>query len=130
MQRMSKVVLDASALLALLMEEPGHTLVANHISDAIMSAVNLSEVIATLTTVGIPPNEIENLISTLIPEIVPFDEKQAHNTGLMRKETKQLGLSLGDRACLSLAKLKNLPVLTADKIWGKLKIGVEILIIR
>lgn len=127
---MNKIVLDASALLALLLEEPGNILVEKHIAFSMISAVNLSEVFATLTTVGIPQSDLESLVGSLVPEIIPFDEKQAHSAAIMRKDTKQFGLSLGDRACLSLAKIKNVPVLTADKIWEKLKVGVEIKIIR
>lgn len=126
----SKVVLDASALLALLNQEPGHEQVEKHLSNSIISTVNVSETIATLLMLGIEEQELLNLISNIVPEVIPFDEKQAYLAALLRKETKQYGLSLGDRACLALAKIKNLPVMTADKIWGKLIIDVKINVIR
>lgn len=127
---MNKIVLDASALLALLNQEAGHLLVEQHLAHAIMSTINVSEVAAVLLAAQIPSNDVLNLIGDLIADIIPFDHDQAFLTAELRKSTQTHGLSLGDRACLSLAKLKKLPVLTADKIWGKLDIGVTIKVIR
>lgn len=127
---MNKVVLDASALLALLNQEPGHSVVEEHLADAIMSAVNVSEVIAVLFAAKLPQKDILDVIQDLIKEVIPFDANQAFIAAEMRTKTQAYGLSMGDRACLSLAKMKKIPVLTADKIWSKVDIGVSIEVIR
>ena len=63
-------------------------------------------------------------------EIVPFDANQAATSAALRQITKTLGLSLGDRACLALAQQKQLPVITADKIWGKLNLSIDVILAR
>lgn len=63
-------------------------------------------------------------------EVIPFDEDQAYEAGLLRTATRDAGLSLGDRGCLSLSRVKGLPVLTADKTWLDLRVGVEVKVIR
>jgi PIN domain nuclease of toxin-antitoxin system len=127
---MSKVILDASALLALLNQEEGHQKVAKHLPDAMMSTVNVSEVATVLVSTGIPVEEVEELIDSLISHIEIFNSKQAYISALLREQTKKQGLSFGDRACLSLAMIKKIPVLTADKIWNKLSIDLDIRVIR
>lgn len=127
---MNKIVLDASAVLALINKEPGYIAVEKILLHSIISSVNLAEVIAVLVDVGMDAKHADSIIHGLINDIVPFDHKQSIYAGALRKETKQLGLSLGDRACLALAKTKNLPVLTADKMWAKVNIGIDINLIR
>lgn len=130
MSAMTKVVLDASAFLALLNQEPGYQQVEKNLQHAIMSSVNVSEVVAIYSKIGATNTEIKTLVHDLIYTIIPFDTEQAFLAGFMRKTTLDLGLSFGDRACLSLAQKEKIPVLTADKIWGKLKLDIEIKIIR
>lgn len=127
---MSRFVLDASALLALINNEPGSDLVQKCLSGSIMSAVNVSEVVAVLTRVGIPKEKIKTIITTLIHTIIPFDEEQAFLTGNLYSKTRSQGLSFGDRACLSLGKLKKLPVLTGDRKWLEVNSGVKVELIR
>lgn len=127
---MNKVVLDASALLAVINQEPGSDIVEPYLSQALMSSVNVSEAATILCGIGMPITEAQELISSLIGQIEFFDNEQAFLTAHLREKTKQHGLSLGDRACLSLAKLKALPVLTADKVWANLVLGIDIKIIR
>ena len=127
---MSKIILDASALLALLNQEKGYEQVEKHLSNSIMSAVNISEVIAVAADLGIPERELMPIISSIVADIIPFDTEHAYTAALIRKETKRYGLSLGDRACLALARLKNLPILTADKVWKDLELGIKINLIR
>lgn len=117
-----KVVLDASALLTLLQEEPGFEQIEKMLPHAIMSTVNLSEVIAVLISIGISAEEAQNIAFEFIDEIIPFDSNQASLAAFLRSETKPYGLSFGDRACLALAQMQQIEVITADKIWGKLKI--------
>ncbi len=127
---MSDIVLDASALLALIYKEAGHEMVAQAMPKAIMSAINLSEVLAILYEEEIPESQVDLDIANLITKIIDFDQQQALIAAKLRKHTKQYGLSLGDRACLALAESLALPVLTADKHWSKLKLDLEIRMIR
>ncbi len=127
---MNKIVLDASAVLALINKEPGHIAVEKILTQSVISAVNLSEVIAVLVDIGMDVKDVETIVYGIINDIVPFDHKQSVVAGALRKETKQLGLSLGDRACLALAKVLRVPVLTADKIWSKVNVGIEVKLIR
>ncbi len=127
---MSKVVIDASALLALLYEEPGADLVAEYIPASFISSINLSEVVAKFCIEGIQEETIRSILGSLGLIIVEFDEYQAYQCGFLNVSTKDAGLSLGDRACLSLAKTLSLPALTADKAWTRLKVGVNVKVIR
>lgn len=120
------IVFDASALLILLNKESGYEIVEEHIPQAIMSAVNLAEVITVLVSVGMPHVEAVDLTSELIADIIPFDATQAAISAAFSKLTKPFGLSLGDRACLALAQNKKLPVITADQIWKKINLPIEI----
>ncbi len=130
MQRMSKLVLDASAVLALLNQEPGGDKVEGYLADAILSAVNASEILAVLEDAGMPLVEAEIVLFGLVKEIVVFDREQAVCAAQFRKLSKSYVLSLGDRACLALAKTKNIPVMTADKIWKKVPHQLEVMLIR
>ncbi len=127
---MPEVVLDASALLALLNREPGAELVAAALPSAAVSTLNLSEEVAKLAEAGVPEEAIRVALQGLPLEVVPFDQEQAYGAGLLRPYTKDLGLSLGDRGCLSLALRLGLPVLTADRAWQRLSVGAEVRVIR
>ncbi len=126
---MSEVVLDASALLALLNREPGHEEIARIITHAAISAVNLSEVAAKLAESGMPGEEIRNALEGLALETHDFGRELAFQAGLLRPSTRSRGLSLGDRACLALGQQLNLPVLTTDRAWEGLDLGVEVRLI-
>lgn len=127
---MSRIVLDASAVLALLNNEHGSKTVELNIHKGLISAVNLSEVISVLGNIGMSQHEAIKLTDDLLPEVISFDKEQAAIAAEMRGITKSFGLSLGDRACLALAKSKKLSVLTADAVWAKLNIGVSVELIR
>lgn len=127
---MSRHVLDASALLALINNEPGSDRVQKCLSGSIMSAVNASEVVAVLTRIAIPKEKIKTIITSLVHTIVPFEEEQAFLTGYLYAKTQSKGLSFGDRACLSLGKLKKMPVLTSDRKWSEINCGVQVEVIR
>ena len=122
-------VFDTSANIALIQNEAGAAIVAQHMKGAIMSSVNYSEVVAVLAR-KMPREAILALLNKLIGEVVPFDEAQALEAGVLYQQTKHLGLSLGDRSCVALALSRGLPVLTTDKAWQKLDIGVDIRMIR
>ena len=127
---MGKVVLDASALLALVNEEAGADTVLGAVPDSVISAVNLAEVIAKLTDHGLVEDETREVLVAFALEIVPFDEDLAFLVGHLYGPTRRHGLSLGDRACLALARKMRLPALTADRSWAKLDLGIDVRLIR
>lgn len=124
-------VLDASAVLVLLNREPGADLVAEAIEGAYISAVNLAEVASKHVENGGDTNEIAALVDWTGMHVVPFDEDQALTAGALRASTRALGLSLGDRACLAAALfLRPAAVLTADRAWAGLDLGIDIRVVR
>ncbi len=125
-------VLDTSAVLASLYGEPGADRVDVLWADSLLSAVNAAEVISKLAERGMPADLARTALLATAVEIVPFDLDQAELVGAMRPLTRSAGLSLGDRACLALAKLRGLPAVTAERVWASLAdtIGVEIVQIR
>ena len=127
---MNDYVLDASALLTLLNAEKGADVVQNLLPRTVISSVNLAEVVTRLSLLDMPENEIHEILDVLGLEIVSFNEEQSFQAGLISKLTQPLGLSLGDRACLSLALTTHKTALTADRIWKELKLGVEIQLVR
>jgi len=128
---MSKCVLDASALLALLNQEPGAERLTDSIMEnSIMSAVNVAEVQTKLVDAGGDPEEAWNYVLGLVSKVEPFIAEHAKIAGTLIAKTKPLGLSLGDRSSLALAISLQLPVYTADKSWSTLKLGVRIHSIR
>jgi PIN domain nuclease of toxin-antitoxin system len=124
------VVLDASALMAVLRSEPGSDAVQVALPRAIVGAVNLSEVHAKLVEQGMPEAAAWSALSGLGLHVVAFDTALARVAGGLRATTRKLGLSFGDRACLALGQLLKLPVLTADRSWRQLNIGVEVRAVR
>lgn len=127
---MSDVVLDASALLALLNSEKGADRVAEALPKAHFSTVNLAEVVGKLAEVGIAEQEIRESLNSLLFNVHPFDTELAYLAGLFLPQTRHLGLSLGDRSCLALGLKLAHPVMTADRDWKDLKLGVKIQVIR
>ena len=124
------VVVDASALLALVNAEPGMGIVSEAIPGAAISAVNLSEVIAKLTEGEMPEREIGISLGGLGLEVVAFDADQAYTAGLLRARTLSRGRSFGDRACIALGIRLGCDVLTADRGWAGLDLGVDVKLIR
>ena len=127
---MTEVVLDASALLALIREEPGAGRVKEAFPSVAISTVNLSEVAAFMAQRGMPIAEVRSYLHDLPMRSVSFDDDFAFAAAALRPETRAAGLSLGDRACLALARQLNRPVLTADRAWAGLSAGVEVRLIR
>ena len=126
----SSCVLDASALLALLNQEPGEERVVEALaSGAVMSTVNLSEVVAKLADIGMTERDIREAIEPLGIELADFDPSGAFSAGLLRPPSRRAGLSLGDRACVALGLHQGLPVLTADTAWSSLSLGGEMEIV-
>jgi ribonuclease VapC len=127
---LSRVVLDASALLALLNVEPGSEEVEGAIPGAAISTVNFSEVVAKLVENGMPQDAVRAVLADIEMEVHPFDIETAYRAGALRKQTRKLGLCFGDRACLAFGGRLGLPVLTTDRDWKTLDVGVEVRVIR
>lgn len=128
---MNSVVLDASALLALLNQEPGSDkLTPQLLSIAASSTVNLAEVQAKLVDRGVDPANAWQVTMAPIRDAVDFTTGHARIAGTLIAQTKPLGLSLGDRACLALALSLKAPVYTTDKSWKNLKLGIRVHVIR
>lgn len=127
---MSRCLIDASAFLAFANREPGGERVQAVLRESFISAVNASEVVGKLTGQGFALDDAEKYLVQFVREVVPFDGRHAVLAAGLLPQTRALGLSLGDRACLALAKQTGLPVLTADQVWSKLDIGVNIEVIR
>jgi PIN domain nuclease of toxin-antitoxin system len=124
------VVLDASALLAVLFEEPGADEVAKLLPHVDLSAVNYAETLTKSLDRGKSLADAVGLLNRLRLSVVPFDAELAAVAASLRPATKPLGLSLGDRACLALGLARHLPVVTADRNWKQLKVGVTVRCVR
>jgi PIN domain nuclease of toxin-antitoxin system len=127
---MSRVVLDASVVLAVLGGEPGVDQVIPLLGESAISTVNLAEVHGKLVSKGVPKNEAWKAVLSLVREVIDFDLQQSKLVGELLAETRSLGLSLGDRACLALGAVLKAPVYTTDRAWKALKVGVEIRVLR
>ena len=130
---MSRIVLDASAVLAVLNGEPGADVLtqkAELLENAVLGAVNAAEVQGKLISKGMRSEDAWTATSAAAQEIVDFDRQQAKIAGSLLPQTSSLGLSLADRACLALAIALNAPVYTADRKWKNLSVGIPIRMIR
>lgn len=127
---MTEAVLDASALIAFLRQEPGAERVRRVLPQARICAVNLSEVFAKMAGKGKSLEDTSRCIAQLRIAVVPFDTSLARITASLLPPTKHLGLSLADRCCLALGLETGLPVLTTDGDWTKPDLGVKVELIR
>jgi ribonuclease VapC len=126
----SSCVLDASAVLAVLKGEAGGLTVLSSGLVSHISTVNLAEVYGRLIHLGMQGSPAWEAAHTIADEIVLYTQEHARLTAELLPRTRALGLGLGDRACLALGLERKLPVLTADKAWKALRVGVEIRVIR
>ena len=127
---MSRIALDASAVLAFLLGEPGGDVVSGHLGDALLSTVNLSEVLSKLIDGGDSDETARLRCGALSVRVVDFDEPSSQSAASLRAATRRFGLSLGDRACLALARREGAAAMTADRAWKELDLGVESMLIR
>ena len=127
-------VLDASALLAVSKGEKGADLVLDLIetTDCVISSVNMAEVATKMLEFGLPPQELKRAVGQFIVDAIDFNQEQAMACAELRLLTKSAGLSLGDRACLGLAKLMDGTAVTSDRPWMAIAeaVGVKVLMIR
>lgn len=123
-------VLDASAVLAWLRDEPGADIVTGHLDDAMISAVNLSEVHQKLAQRGVDADRAVRQLRTLGIGVEAVDVTDALAASRLWPSTRAAGLSLGDRCCLALAARLQAPAVTADTAWTGLDLDVEVISIR
>lgn len=112
-------VLDASAMLAFLNAEPGADRVGELLLEgqAVASSVNLAETLSKLVEWGVPEKELMARLVALDLTVIDYDRDLALATASLRRSTRHLGFSLGDRACLALAQKLGVTALTADRAW-------------
>lgn len=129
---MSAVILDASALLALLRGEAGGKKVEAALGDARMSVVNMAEVASHYAKLGMPDDVVTAMLRPLPIRLIDADAGLCWEVGRLRGLTVEAGLSLGDRFCLALAKREKLPAWTADRKWREIAdaVGVKVVTIR
>lgn len=126
---MDEYVLDASAVIALIRRERGWEAV-EAIKRRLISTVNLAEVGSFFMNEGYTFAELEIVLAALKARVVPFDRELAMEAARLRPLTKARGLSLGDRACLAVARLRGIPAMTGDRKWRMIDLGVTVTIFR
>ena len=122
-------ILDASAVLGLIQAEPRANGVLSYLVDGAMSAVNHAEVVGKLVDVGMPATMAAELVDRLHIEVLPFTERHAVVVGELRSRTSRFGLSLGDRACLATGLVEGRHVVTLDRMWAELDLGLGIVVL-
>ncbi|MGK6324739.1 type II toxin-antitoxin system VapC family toxin [Sphingomonas sp. DT-51] len=128
---MTSVVFDASAVLALVRDEPGADKVSPHVGRAAISAVNLQEVVKELLLSGLDAGTIRELLDELRLDVRSHDVGAAFAAAELHAYTREFGRGLGDRSCLALAMQLGVPALTADREWKKVKVkGLKVEHIR
>ena len=123
------VVLDASALIAMLKGERGAAKVAGAIAGARVSSVNYAEVVSHFVHAGMPEREVDAMLDPLPMTVVPADRALAQLAGRLRAATAAAGLSLGDRFCLALAYRDELPAWTGDLDWKKVADAAQVKVV-
>lgn len=124
------VVLDASALLAYLKDEPGGDVVDSVLAQSLMSSVNWAEVVQKAIASGVEVNGMLADLQALGLTIEPFIPEDGDTAGKLWAQTRNAGLSLGDRACLSLGLRKQLSVITCDSVWAVLHLSLDVQVLR
>jgi PIN domain nuclease of toxin-antitoxin system len=127
----SVVVLDSSAYLTRLWGEDGSQVVEAYGGNYLIGSVNAAEIFTKIIERGpVDVARVKIRILATSMNIVPFDDRQSMTCAELRISTRHLGLSLGDRACLALAIRERATVITADRSWAGLDLGIEIKVIR
>jgi ribonuclease VapC len=127
---MAEIILDASAILAVVHGEPGADVVLAVIGEGLVSAVNHAEVLTHLVDNGMTPSEAAYLTARLGYEVAAPDASTAATISAFRERTRRKGVSLGDQFCLALAMESQLPALTGERRWPELGLDVEVRLIR
>jgi ribonuclease VapC len=127
---MTETVLDASAVLASIQHEPGADVVDTASPGAAISAVNFAEVVSKLIMRGLPEADAMMAARRFGAAVISADEEEAASAGAIHAMTRAAGISMADAFCLALAKRRGCAVLTSDRAWKSLDLGVEVTLIR
>jgi ribonuclease VapC len=122
----TRVALDASALLAMLLGEPGGEKVRAVLEGALLCTVNLAEIVSHYAKLGASRPDIEAMLQPLPIQVVPVDAALSYQAGMLRPLTLPGGLSLGDRYCLALAKREGIAALTAERRWPDIAVAADV----
>ena len=124
-------VLDSSALLAFLLDEPGSDLVAERLTGSVLGAANLAEVVDKLVDLDVDQGRLMQLLGAAGVAVEPLTAEDARLAGALRTVRGGRGLSLGDRCCLALAVRRHpATVLTADRAWADLDLPITVELVR
>ncbi|MBX9843589.1 MAG: type II toxin-antitoxin system VapC family toxin [Xanthobacteraceae bacterium] len=123
-------VLDASAVLALYLDEPGAETTESIVAGALLSSVNYTEVVSRAIDRGHSFDRVLMSLARMAFIVVAHDLPLARRAGELRLLTRRFGLSVGDRACLALAERERLPAYTTDRMWTNLNLGIDIRLVR
>ncbi len=124
------IVLDASALMALLLSEPGKEAVAERVAEGAISAVNLAEVLARMARERISSRLLVPKLEALGLSVVEFDQPQAVIVSDIREHARSYGVGLADCCCIALALHRACPVMTTDRVWTRLGFEIDVRLIR
>lgn len=128
---MALAVLDASAVIALLRDEPGADVILGYAGDALISTVNLQEAIKVLLADGTSVELAREMLESLNLESRAHGARDAWAAAMLYPATKAKGSGLGDRTCMALAIAEGLPAITTDRAWGELAIpGLSVILAR
>jgi PIN domain nuclease of toxin-antitoxin system len=122
----SSYILDASALLAYINDEPGGKLVEHVLEDATISAINLTEVCSKLIRAGMDPDETRELLFQCCPNVEAVDRDQAETAGMIHAATARFNVSYADSCCMALGASRGTTVLTGDRKWLGLELGFDV----
>lgn len=123
-------VLDASAVLAFLLNERGDDRVEAALRTSRLSTANLAEVVGKVVDRGADMRTLAGLLQSAGVVIEPLTLADAELAGALRGVPGGKRLSLGDRCCLALALRTGSAVLTADRAWTKLDLPVAVRLVR
>lgn len=126
----SRMVFDASAILAVAHKEHGSEMVLKHREHAIVSAVNHMEVASKLLRIGMTMRDTEIFLSEAFPNIIAFDVQQSNLAATLHAKHRGYQLSYADCACMALAMVVKIPVLTGDRKWADLALDMDVRLFR
>lgn len=127
---MLRYIFDASAVLAMLQDEPGSEMAASMLGEGCITSANLSEVISKLVQKNVPDDVIARVMSQLGLPVLDITESIGERAGYLYAQTHRLGLSLGDRLCLAATLETGLKAITADTLWTEVGQGTDVVCIR
>lgn len=126
----NSVVIDSSVVLAILQKEKGFERLIPYLQNGILAANNALEIACVLHRNGLPLSRIQSIFQQLSLKPVPFAGNNIWAVTEIYSRTRHLGLGYSDCICLGLAKELQIPVVTLDRAWEGLNVGVEIILAR